>query len=378
MTGATKERERGKAMALVLAEEFVLVSLNSAAWPDLGADSTVGRSPTASVQINDARISSVHATITADRRILNSSTNGIWINGARMERGGAHALAHGDIVTLCAPTLAQSRRVFGEAMYAAWRVEAPGLSAEPAPASAPSTQSLPARPRAAVTHAAEKMVRKHEEMVRGDGLASKPTACAQPAATDGSAAVAAAAQRYTPEPTVARQPAAAARASRAPRPSVAVPPLPPPAAQAPAPEPALADPTPQPLREAAAAEEVAAEEAGAKGEAGEEAEGGQWPSPEQEAGAGAAADDDDEFGFKEPPRPSLSAARAAPGGASALGKRPPGSAVFRSAAARPRLAPAEVAARGARVGGAPCSDVVPKAHANLDSIFAHLRSGRAA
>lgn len=335
--------------------EFMLASLNPL-WPDLKMDGVhrrVGRSPTVDVQMSDSRISSVHVTFTADRRVTDSSTNGVWVNGKRMTRGETRALCVGDVITLCAPTPAQCEQIFGTA-HAAWRVEGPRLTEPPVSGSEGRVQQEPSA--AAPAAAAAAAVASEARSMQPSETSGKPIASGEPAPN------AAPAARAPDAPTLSAMPRQTAEAALLLNLTRTVNRRPAGVPQAQALVSALTGLQSKPPEE----------------EAWEQAEG-----QEEQAGNGSGKcgddDDDDEFDFKEVARPKLSSAWPRPGVSCALGKRSAPAAVVSSAAARPRLMGAGSSAHtGVRSGSSPCSDGLPKAHANLASIFAHLRGGRAA
>ncbi|KAG8462543.1 hypothetical protein KFE25_010368 [Diacronema lutheri] len=316
---------------------LVAVSCNKR-HADLVPGSRVGRRAGVDVCIDDSRISSVHAALTHDGRITDTSTNGVFVNGARMSRGETRALAHGDVVTLCATTLAHARHVFGDT-FAAWRV----VLADPCAAG-----------RVAGPPASDSSARHTAESARalvgaprgpGHGRAPDPACTAAPvsfpsrSATDAALAPESAAVPSqlvgSAAPQAVEPDAGAPRGDGAPLLVETVPKrTAPPALDAP-PHTHI-DPPSDP----SALDETA-----------------------------------DEFRFSpdddERVRPSSGG-----GAASALGKRGATLALVRPAAARPRTA----GGGDARRASTPCSDAGPKAkaHTSLDSIFAHMRSGRAA
>jgi hypothetical protein len=141
-----------------------LRALNPAEHIDLTVGARVGRAFESTVVLDDARFSAVHFRLDSTGALHDLSTNGTFVNGTRIGKGNCTTLAHGDVVTLCVPSLTSACKVFKPSHRAAWRVQLDpppigvasaevSASARPIPSAqrAGSPAASPARPARAVT-----------------------------------------------------------------------------------------------------------------------------------------------------------------------------------------------------------------------------------
>lgn len=100
----------------------VLKSLN-ASLPNLQAGSACGRRRSCTAVLQDMRYSAQHFVFDDEWNIVDLSVNGVFVNGKKLGRDNRHRAQEGDVVTLCAKSVAKAMSVFGEAKFAAWRAE---------------------------------------------------------------------------------------------------------------------------------------------------------------------------------------------------------------------------------------------------------------
>lgn len=111
------------ALSSLPAQPLRLRSLNSA-LPDLGPGMVAGRSRSAQAVLLDSRFSTQHFRLEADG-IVDTSRNGVFVNGARIPEHKAVELRDGDLVTLTVKDEATARRLFGDDKFGAWVVHRP-------------------------------------------------------------------------------------------------------------------------------------------------------------------------------------------------------------------------------------------------------------
>jgi E3 ubiquitin-protein ligase CHFR len=142
---------------------------------------TIGRGPACALRLDDAHVSTLHARLSlgaGGATLEDCSTNGVWVNGAKLDKGATRALVHLDELAFVSPTAklvdataysfilfapAASREAAGAGAVTAGAVAAPavrtppveGAAAEGAAAEGAATEGAAAEGAAAEGAAAE-------------------------------------------------------------------------------------------------------------------------------------------------------------------------------------------------------------------------------
>ena len=88
-------------------ERFVGAAAGDDAAFDGRETYTVGRKPSCNLVLSDSRVSGLHATFSKQEAgriaVVDSSSNGTYLNGVLLPKGESRVLEHGDVTSLVVP-----------------------------------------------------------------------------------------------------------------------------------------------------------------------------------------------------------------------------------------------------------------------------------